>query len=85
MVYVVLMVMLVVVLMLLVAVPLWLLDAGVGVGFHFDVGVCCTISSHRKKGGQDEDHLHVLLDPLLAQFLVLLLLGRDQFHCYSTA
>ena len=58
--------------------------AGVGVGFHFDVGVCCTISSHRKKGGQDEDHLHVLLDPLLAQFLVLLLLGRDQFHCYST-
>ena len=57
---------------------------GAGVGFHFDAGVCCTILSHRKKSGLDGDDLHVLLDPLLAKFLVLLLLGRNQFHCSST-
>ena len=43
----------------------------------------CTISSFRNQDVKEDDPLHVLLDPLLAQFLVLLLLGRDQFHCSS--
>ena len=46
-------------------------------------GVFCTISSFRNQDVKEDDPLHVLLDPFLAQFLVLLFLGRDQFHCSS--